>query len=39
VPLIASLRFTPDGGSGRRHVITINIPLLTEGDRLPYRPN
>jgi hypothetical protein len=31
VPLIASLHFTPDGVSGRRHVITINIPLLTEG--------
>lgn len=31
MPLIASLHFTPDGVSGRRHVLTINISLLTEG--------
>jgi len=31
VPLIALLHFTPDGVSARRHVITINITLLTEG--------
>jgi hypothetical protein len=31
VLLIASLHITPDGVSGRRHVITINIALLAEG--------
>jgi hypothetical protein len=31
VPLIASLHFTPNGVSGRRHGFTINIALLTEG--------
>jgi hypothetical protein len=31
VPLIALLHFTPDGVSARRHVITINSTLLTEG--------
>jgi len=31
VPLITSLHFTPDGVSEPRHVVTINIALLTEG--------
>ena len=30
VPLITSLHFTPDGVSGLRNDITINIALLTE---------
>jgi hypothetical protein len=37
VPLIASLHFTPDGASGRRHVITINIALLAEGAIASWR--
>ena len=31
MPLITSLHFTPDGVSGPRHVLTINIALLTDG--------
>ena len=35
MPLITSIHFTPDGVSGPRYVITINIALLTEGDTQP----
>lgn len=33
----SSVHFTPDGVRGQRHVITINIALLTEGNALLTR--